>query len=218
MQLPLYGNLVKGIITLRANRQAAIIIITIIIIIIIKIITKITTTAILLLLPTTTTTMKMHLQLQKDKIQDPRKPVLPEVLQNNLKKGNKSSNNLNNSRLTEKSVRRFKFPVNSKLQSLYPLDPRSRQQILLSLSLFLFLFLFLFRFRFLLLLLLVFTTPPHINTKTEIVKLFPKIKIKIKINPNLTKIFHPPPHDQLVAKIMIPSDLPPLRLVQPLHW
>ena len=211
MQLPLCGNLVKGI-TLRANRQAAIIIIIIsisiiIIIIIIKIIPEITTSA-TTAATTATTTMKMHLPLQKVKIQNPRKPVLPEVLQNNLKKSNKSSNNLNNSRLPEKPVRRFKFPVNSKLQSLlYPLDPRSRQQILVFLFLFLFPFLFLF---------LIFT--PHNNnknnnnnTKTEIVKLF------LKINPNLTTIFHPP-HDQLVAKIMIPSGLPPLRLVQPLHW
>ena len=215
MQLPLYGNLVKGII-LRANRQAAIIIIIIIfiiiIIIIIKMIPKITTSA---TTTTTITTMKTHLQLQKVKIQNPRKPGLLEVLQNNLKKSNKSSSSLNNSRLPEKPVRRFKFPVNSKLQTLYPLDPRSRQQILVFLFLFLFMFLFLIPPPPpLLLLLLLFT--PHSNTKTEIVKLFLKI-LKIQINPNLTKIF-PPSHDQPVAKIMIPSDLPLLRLVQPLHW
>ena len=246
MQLPLCGNLVKGIITLRANRQAIKIpIIFIIIIIIINIIniniinmkiiiitTKITTTRSTTI--TITITMKIHLQLQKDKIVNPRKPVLPEGLRNNLKRSNKSSSNLNNSRLPEKPVKpvkRFKFPVNSKLQILlYPLDPRSRQQILVFLFLFLFLFLLLllflfpFPFRFLL-----FT--PHnnkkinpkinnTNTKTEIVKLF------LKFNPNLTKIFPPPltqpppppSHDQLAAKIMIPSDLPPLHLVQHLHW
>ena len=201
MQLPLYGNLVKGIITLRANRQVAIIIIIIISIFIIinKIITK--TTPAIATTTTTTTTMKMHLQLQKDKIQNPRKLVPPEVLRNTLKKSNKSSSNLNNSRLAEKPekpVKRFKFLVNSNLLNLYPLDPRSRQQILVFLSLF--------RFRF-----LQFIPHNNNNTKTEIVKLFPKL------NPNLTKIF-PQPHDQLVAKIMIPSDLPPSRLVQAPHW
>lgn len=119
MQLPLYGNLARRE-TLRANRQA-------------------TTTII--------TTMEIYLQiLMAVRIKNKRKLVLPEALQNNSREGNRSS--LNNSKPQEK-LRRSKFPANSKLLSLCPLDPRSRQQILVFLP----------------------STP---LTKTEILKLFPK--------------------------------------------
>ena len=157
MQLPLCGNLAKRK-TLRANRQAAIIT---------------TTTAATTTTTTTATTMEIYPLPRMVKNIGPRKPVLPEGLQNSIKEGNRGS--LNSSRPRGK-LRRFKFPANSKLLTPCPPDPRSRQQI----SVF----------------------PPSIpHTKTEIVRLFPKLRL------HLTKTSCPPPHDQQVAKITTPSDL-----------
>lgn len=124
LQLPLSGNLAKRK-SLRANRQA--------------------------ITATTATTMGTRPLPLMVKNKDSRRPVLPEVLQNNSKEGNRSS--LKNSRPQEK-LRRFKSPANSKSLNPFPLDPRSRQQILVFLL-----------------------STPH--TKTEIVKLFPQHKFTL---------------------------------------
>ena len=89
LQLPLCGNLAKRKKTLRANRATA----------------STTTTA-----TATATTMEIYLPPLMVKIKNQRRPVRPEVLQNNSEGGNRS--NFNNSRPPAK-LRRFKFPVNS---------------------------------------------------------------------------------------------------------